>query len=430
MGCTLLSAPPFALSRFGAEARDGVETEDLLGTIDDRWRHSVTRREALLSLAGILAGSPLLARQLDPRPLKDHKRVPGLSEMLTAFDFEPVCFANMPLFAYDYMAHGCDGEFTLRRNRQAFEWVDLVERPGTSAASVDTSSEVLGLKLEYPILIAPSSRQRDLHPEADAGMYKGATAAKTPMIVIGSPSIPIEKLAASADGPRWSQFYPNQDLNASREQIERVQAAGAQGIVVTVDQQASLYERDLHNRNLGGNPRRAAVAAAPPAATKGPWLYRVNPRRLWYHWDYLHGIRPFIKGPMVIKGILTAEDARLCLEHGADGIIVSNHGGRSMDYGPSSLEALPEVVEAVSGKVPVMVDSGFRSGSDIAKAIALGASAVCLGRAARWGLGAFGPQGVQRLLEIVQAEFRDAMAKAGCATLASLNRSAIRANFT
>jgi 4-hydroxymandelate oxidase len=402
-----------------------------VGTIENRWRLSLTRREALLSLAGMLAGSPLLGAQIDPRPLSDHRRVPGLDEMIGVFDFEPVCFANMPRFAYDYMAHGCDGEFTLRRNRQAFEWVDLLERPGTSPASVNTSIELLGLKMEYPILIAPSSRQRDLHPEGDAGMYKGGTAAKTPMIVIGGPSIPLEKVAAAADGPRWSQFYPNQDLNGSREQIERVQALGAQGIVVTVDQQASLYERDLHNRNLGGNPRRpGAGTPAPPAATRGPWLYHVNPRRLWYYWKYLDEIRPFVKGPLVVKGILTAEDARLCLDHGADGIIVSNHGGRSMDYGPSSLEALPEVVDAVGGKVPVLIDSGFRRGSDLVKAIALGASAVCLGRAPRWGLGAFGPQGVQRLLEIVQTEFRDAMAKTGCTTIAALDRTVIRTNFT
>ena len=402
-----------------------------MGRIEDRWRLGLTRREALISLAGMLAGSPLLGAQLDPRPLSEHKRVPGLDEMMDAFDFEPVCFGNLPRFAYDYMAHGCDGEFTLRRNRQAFEWVDLVERPGVSPASVNASSEVLGLKMEYPVLIAPSTRQRDLHPEADAGMYKGATAAKTPMIVIGTPGVPLEKLAAAADGPRWAQFYPAQDLAASRDQIERVQGAGARAIVVTVDQPTSLYERDLHNRNLGGTPRRPAAAGpARPASASGPWVYRVNPRRLWYYWKYLDEIRPFVKGPMIVKGILTAEDARLCLDHGADGIIVSNHGGRAMDYSPSSLEALPEVVDAVGGKVPVLIDSGFRRGSDIVKAIALGASAVCLGRAPRWGLGAFGPEGVQRLLEIIQREIREAMATAGCSTLAALDRKVIRTNFT
>jgi 4-hydroxymandelate oxidase len=163
---------------------------------------------------------------------------------------------------------------------------------------------------------------------------------------------------------------------------------------------------------------------------RGPRRYRVDPRRLWYSWKYLDDIRPFIKGPMVIKGILTAEDAKICVERGYDGIIVSNHGGRSMDYGPSTLEVLPEIVDAVGGKIPVLIDSGFRRGSDVVKAIALGASAVCMGRAPRWGLGAFGPAGVQRLLEIVQAEFREAMAKTGRTRLAELDRTVLKTNFT
>jgi 4-hydroxymandelate oxidase len=158
-------------------------------------------------------------------------------------------------------------------------------------------------------------------------------------------------------------------------------------------------------------------------------MYRVNARRMWYSWKYLDDIRPFIRGPMIIKGIVTAEDAKMCVEHGYDGIIVSNHGGRSMDYGPSSLEVLPEIVDAVGGKIAVLIDSGFRRGSDIVKAIALGADAVCLGRAPRWGLGAFGPQGVQRLLEIVQDEMREALAKTGRTTLASLDRSVVKTDF-
>jgi len=400
--------------------------------IEDRWRHGLTRREALLSLAGILAGSPLLGAQLDPRPFKDHRRSPGLDEMLTAFDFEPICYANMPLAQYDYMAHGSDSEFTLRRNRQAFDWVELVERPGTRPDAVNTATELFGMKLPCPILIAPSTRQRDLHPDGDSGMYQGATAAGTPMIVAGGSSIPLEKIAATANGPRWSQFYPIQNLGASRDQIEFFQANGAKAIVVTADQQTSRYERDLHDRHLGGNPRAVVgddSVPVPPGATRGPARYRVNPRRMWYTWKYLDDIRPFIKGPMLVKGIITPDDAKICVERGYDGIIVSNHGGRTLDYVPATLEVLPEIVDAVAGRIPVLVDSGFRRGSDLVKAIALGASAVCLGRAPRWGLGAFGPAGVQRLLEIMQTEFRGAMAKAGCTTLKALDRTAVRTRF-
>lgn len=403
-----------------------------MGRIDDRWKHSLTRREALLSLAGILAGSPLLGAQLDPRPLKDHRRVPGIDEMMTAFDFEPICFANMPRAQYDYMAHGSDSEFTLRRNREAFQWVELVERPGTSPDAVNTATEVLGIRMDYPIFIAPSTRQRDLHPDGDAGMYQGASAAGTPMIVASGSSVPIQKVATSGNGPRWSQFYPIQNLTTARDQIELFQANGAMAIVVTADQQTSRYERDLHNRHLGGSPRTIAAAGAPSAAreaARGAARYRVDPRRMWYTWKYLDDIRPFIKGPMLVKGIITADDAKICVERGYDGIIVSNHGGRAMDGVPSTLEVLPEIVDAVGGRIPVLIDSGFRRGEDLVKAIALGARAVCLGRAPRWGLGAFGPAGVQRLLEIIHSEFREAMAKTGRTTLAALDRTAVRTNF-
>src|SRR5947208_5583522 len=215
-------------------------------------------------------------RPARPAPVQRSPPGPGLDEMLDAFDFEPICYANMPLAQYDYMAHGSDSEFTLRRNRDAFQWVELVDRPGTSPDSVNTATDVLGIKMQYPILIAPSTRQRDVHPDGDSGMYQGATAAGTPMIVAAGSSIPIQKIATSANGPRWSQMYPLQNLDASRDQIELFQANGARAIVVTADQQTSRYERDLHDRHLGGNPRAIVSdesVPSPPGATRGPARY-------------------------------------------------------------------------------------------------------------------------------------------------------------
>jgi isopentenyl diphosphate isomerase/L-lactate dehydrogenase-like FMN-dependent dehydrogenase len=399
-----------------------------VGSIEARWRNSPTRREALLGLAGVLTGASRLRAQPDPRPLRAHQRIPGINEMMTALDFEPVCFANISQVFYDYTAHGSGSEFTLRRNREAYDWVELIERPGATPKMVDTTSELLGFKLDFPILIAPTHRHHDLHPEGEAGMYKGATAARIPMIVGHAPSVPLEKVAASADGLRWSQMYPVQSLTVSRQRIDRYQGTGARAIVVTVDQQVQVYERDLHNRNLGGYPREPEARGRSEAA-HGPAQYNISGGRLWYNWKYLDDIRPMIQGPLIIKGILTAEDARICVERGYDAIVVSNHGGRSMDYGASTLEVLPEVVDAVGGKVPVLFDGGIRRGSDIAKALALGARAVLLGRASRWALGAYGPPGVQRLLEILQAELREAMARAGCTTLKALDRSAVKVDF-
>jgi isopentenyl diphosphate isomerase/L-lactate dehydrogenase-like FMN-dependent dehydrogenase len=202
-----------------------------------------------------------------------------------------------------------------------------------------------------------------------------------------------------------------------------VQAAGCRAVVVTIDQQAAAFERSLHDRNLTGPVRRARGGSAPPNP------YRVPDYRSWYEWKFFDEIRPHVKVPLLAKGILTAEDARLCLEHGLDGIYVSNHGGRSLDYAPSTLEVLAEIVEAAQGRVPVLLDSGIRRGSDILKALALGASAVCLGRVPLWGLGSYGPAGVQRVLEILQTELVEMMRSTGRPTLASIDKSLALTNF-
>ena len=243
---------------------------------------------------------------------------------------------------------------------------------------MDTRTTVLGLNLDFPLFVAPTALQVALHPDGEVGMHRAATATKTPFIISNNSSQPAEKIATSSSGPAWFQFYPRRSLDESRAMLDRVQAAGCQAIVVTVDQQATFYERTQHLRNLGGSPTHRPRLRRASGAPRNP--YRVAEGRLWYEWGYLDQIRPFIAGPMLVKGILTAEDALLCLEHGAQGIIVSNHGGRSLDYGPSTLEVLPEIVDAVRGRVPVLIDSGFRRGADVMKALALGANAVCLGR--------------------------------------------------
>jgi 4-hydroxymandelate oxidase len=337
-----------------------------------------------------------------------------------------VAHAKLPRAAYDYTAYGTESEFTLRRNREAFDWVKLVPRAIGDGASAATATQVLGTKMAFPILIAPTAAHAQLHPEAEAATHRGATAASgTPMIVSNVASLPVEKIAAAASGPLWFQLYPREEIDANREILANAQAAGCQAVVVTIDQQAAVFERSLHDRNL--NPAPPGVRRPPRVAPRNP--YRVNEGRLWYHWKLFAQLRQMIKTPMVAKGILTAEDALLCLEHGLDGVYVSNHGGRSLDYAPSTLEVLPEIVDAVKGRVPVLFDSGVRRGADILKALALGASAVCLGRVPRWGLGSYGAAGVQRVLELLQAELIQAMAATGQSTLASVSRTLVRTDF-
>ena len=398
-----------------------------MGTRQNAWDCALGRRQAIRAFAGFLAGSPLI-KAFQQDPFRDHSRVPKLEELVTPFDFEPVAYAKLPRFAYDYTAYGEGSEFTLRRNREAFDWVKLVPDAlsGSTGAAPVTATTILGTPSPSPIMISPTAAHAQLHPDGETATYQGAAAAAaTPMIVSNVSSLPFEKIATAAKSPLWFQLYPKPELEANREVLDRAQTAGCRAVVVTIDQQASVYERALHDRNLGSAPFRRG--SNPRGATRNP--YRVDEYRLWYEWKFFDQIRPIVKVPMIAKGILTPEDALLCLEHGVDAIYVSNHGGRSLDYGPSSLEVLPEIVDAVRGRVPVLFDSGVRRGSDVLKALALGASAVCLGRIPRWGLGAYGAPGVQKILEIMQAELKQAMAITGRTTLASINRSMVRTDF-
>jgi isopentenyl diphosphate isomerase/L-lactate dehydrogenase-like FMN-dependent dehydrogenase len=400
------------------------------------WLTNPARRAAMARLAGLMAGSPVVAAaaQPDPRPLGEHHRVLSLAEMQTSFDFEPLFFGNVVRPIYDYTAHGDGSEFTLRRNRQAFDWVDITPaRAAIPASQVDLSSELLGVKMKFPIVVAPTAAMVPLHPDGEIGMFKAATAASNTLMILSvNTSTPHAKVVPAAPGGTlWAQFYPVENRETTQRALGSFQDAGCNGIIVTVDQQASYYERTQQDRNyggrVGGTVGRGAGGAA--AAASGAARYRLGAGRLWYTWQYIDDVRKMVKGPMVLKGILDAEDARLAIEHGADAIIVSNHGGRSMDYGPSTLEVLPEIVAAVNGRIPILFDSGIRRGADIFKALALGANAVMLGRTTRWGLAAFGSAGAQRLIEILQQELVQVAAAAGCAKLSDINKTTVKANF-
>ena len=407
-----------------------------MADIGRSWLTNPSRRTAVARLAGLMAGSPIAAAiaQPDPRPLSEHHRALSLAEIQTSFEFEPVFFGNVLLPIYDYTAHGDGSEFTLRRNRQAFDWVDILpSRPAVPASQVDLSSELLGVKMKFPIIVAPTAAMVPLHPEGEIGMFKAATtASNTLMILSVNTSTPhAQVVPAAPGGTLWAQFYPVENRATTQRVMDTFQNAGCNGIIVTIDQQASYYERTQQDRNFGGRVAGTGgrgLGAGGGAAT-GSSRYRLNGGRLWYTWQYIDDVRKMVKGPLVIKGILDPEDAKLAIEHGADAIIVSNHGGRSMDYGPSSLEVLPEIVAAVNGKIPVLFDSGVRRGADIFKALALGAHSVMIGRTTRWGLAAFGTAGAQRVIEILQQELVQAAAACGCAKLSDIDKTTVRTHF-
>jgi len=406
--------------------------------IERSWLTNPSRRTALARLAGLMAGSPIAAAvaQSDPRPLGEHRRALSLAEMQTSFDFEPVFFGNVTLPVYDYTAHGDGSEFTLRRNRQAFDWVDIVPgRAVVPTSQIDLSSELLGVKMKFPIIVAPTAAMVPLHPDGEIGMFKAATAASNTLMMLSvNTSTPhAQVVPAAPGGTLWAQFYPIENRATTQRSMDTFQNAGCNGIIVTIDQQASYYERTQQDRNFGGRVAgtggRGLGAGGGAAAPTGSARYRLNGGRLWYTWQYVDDVRKMVKGPLLIKGILDPDDAKLAIEHGADAIIVSNHGGRSMDYGPSSLEVLPEIVAAVNGRIPVLFDSGVRRGADIFKALALGANGVQIGRTARWGLSAFGTAGAQRLIEILQQELVQVAAACGCAKLSDINKTTVKVNF-
>ena len=269
-----------------------------MGKIEKRWRRGMSRRKAIAGMASFVAASPVLYAQRDPWPLGPHRRFLGFDEMRDVFDFEPVFRANVPLSSYDYTAHGTESEFTLYRNRDAMDWVQLVGRGGIDPESVDTTTELFGHRMPSPIMIAPTSFQRDLHPDGEVGMHRAATTMDTTMIVSNASHFPFRRIAETAEGPLWFQRYATPDPETNQKVLAEAQELGAQTIVVTIDQQASYYERDLHDRHLGGSPR--TVTRRTPANPPNP--YRVSAGRLWYEWSLFDQLRPMCEVPMLAKG--------------------------------------------------------------------------------------------------------------------------------
>ena len=393
---------------------------------------TLTRRDALRNLFIWMAGSPLLRAQQEIQYTPE--RIPLIDDLVNVLEFEPVAKTKIPKQNYDFIAGGVDSEWTLRRNREAFQWITLRPRMLTNEKQIDLSLELFGQKLEMPILVAPTGAQGLSHPEGELAMVRGAGAAKTIDCVSSNTSFPIDKIGDAATFPIWFQLYPGPDLAGTRERVERAVAAGAKAIAFTVDTPYNSHrERLLRDRVAQEVPPGASSSTLVDRPTRRPRVAPAAPHP--YHltrrftaelgWSFVDELVSYAKVPVLTKGILTPEDAKKSIEHGAAGVIVSNHGARYLDTAPSTIEVLPEIVDAVGGKGTVLIDGGFRRGTDILKALAIGAKAVLVGRPPLWGLGAYGQAGVTRVLELLQTELALAMGLSGYPTLASINRSLV-----
>jgi isopentenyl diphosphate isomerase/L-lactate dehydrogenase-like FMN-dependent dehydrogenase len=345
-------------------------------------------------------------------------------QLLNVREYERAAEERLDPAAFGYIAGGANDEWTMRENLAAFErWV-LRPRMLVDVSEVTTATTVLGTETSLPVLVAPTAYQRMAHPEGELAMARGAAAAGAVLCLSTLATATIEEVAASApDAARWFQLYWSRDRDAVRDLLERAAAAGYGAVIVTVDLPAlGRRERDLRTgfEIPEDVPVPAFLALAETGSVRPDQINLLVDTSLT--WRDLEWLRSVTSLPLLVKGILTAEDAALAVEAGMEGIVVSNHGGRQLDGVAASIDALPEVVEAVGDRAAVLLDSGIRRGTDVVKALALGAQAVLSGRATLYGLAVGGADGVQRVLGLLREEIELALALCGCTSPAEVTR--------
>ena len=400
------------------------------------------RRRFLKYLAAspLLAGSDLLAQEQrlpDPMvwaPRSLDKLIESPREALSVFDFEPVMHKNVPPAHFGYMASGIDDEVTLRANREGFQKFQLLPRRLVDVSQLDLGMELFGRIYGSPVVLAPTGSNKAFHEDGDLAVSRAARRSNNLQILSTVATASIEQAIEARGRPVWFQLYPTNKWAVAEALARRAEKAGAETIVVTVDvlarQNWETYVRlwrtdkrncaECHGLDLASfvkrKPNFDGLDISGIDSTGATNLT----------WTFIKRLRDTVKTKLVLKGLMTAADATLAVDNGLEAIIVSNHGGRADDFGRSTIDALPEIVEAVDGRIPVLVDSGFRRGTDIVKALALGARAVCIGRPYLWGLGAFGQAGVERVLDLLQQETRAAMQQVGARALKQLGPALVK----
>jgi 4-hydroxymandelate oxidase len=334
--------------------------------------------------------------------------------------------------AFEYVAGGAGDEITLRANREAFDRIRLRPRFLVDVRGIDTRTTLFGREMKAPVLIAPCAYNKIIHPDGELEAVRGANMAGVTLVASTSASTSIEEMAAVAERPLWFQLYASSDRGFTKALVEKAIASNCEAICFTVDSPVrGIRDRDtrccFHLPPGVGRPNLAALSAAAAhanARAEGRAIYSPN-LDAGLTWDFAQWLKGVCPVPLLLKGVLTGEDATKAMELGVDGIIVSNHGGRNLDTFPASLEALPEVLEAVDGRAPVLLDGGVRRGTDVLKAMALGASAVLIGRPYLYGLALKGSEGVRMVLEILVRELEMAMALCGRPTIGDIDRSVL-----
>jgi 4-hydroxymandelate oxidase len=368
-------------------------------------------------------------------PLKTEDHIKSPKEAINVFDFEPVCRANVPPAHFGYMASGIDDEVTLRANREGFLKFQLRPRRLVDVSKVDMSTDILGVKYDTPIIVAPVGGQKAFYVGGEIAVGKAAKVGNHLQILSTVTTSSVEDVTAARGAPIWYQLYATNKWDVARAFVKRAENAGCLAVAVTVDRNGGRNQETLFRLQRTDTRECSAChdRSSPEAERRRRPMYDgvdlsglTNFQSSAMTWDFFKRLRDTTKMKIVIKGILAHEDAKLAADAGIDAIIVSNHGARSEDSGRSTIDALPEIIEAVGGRMPILVDSGFRRGTDIAKALCMGAQGVCIGRPYIWGLGAFGQPGVERVLELLRIELRAIMQQIGAPTIKHLTPAMVR----
>jgi 4-hydroxymandelate oxidase len=385
------------------------------------------------------AGGPALAETLLPKgklpdplmwaPLEAGRLIKNPKEAINVFDFEPVMRQNVPPAHFGYMASGIDDEVTLRRNREDFLKYVLRPRRLVDVSKVDMSVDILGVKYDTPIVVAPIGGQKAFHEDGEIATARGAKPGNHLQILSTATTSSPEDVTAARGAPVWYQLYATNKWEVAKAFVTRAEKAGCPVVAVTIDRNGGRNQETLFR--LMPTDARDCNACHDRSSLKANLARRsmyqdvditglTHTQSSNMTWDFMKRLREATRMKIVLKGVLAWEDAVLAADAGMDGIIVSNHGARSEDSGRSTIDALPEIVEAVKGRIPILVDSGFRRGTDIVKALCMGATAVCVGRPYAWGLGAFGQPGVERVLELLRIETRAIMQQVGAPNIKAL----------
>jgi isopentenyl diphosphate isomerase/L-lactate dehydrogenase-like FMN-dependent dehydrogenase len=386
-----------------------------------------------------LAGSPLLAQAFAQQTSAPAGSAPAAAsafpsdpkDFLSVMDFEPFAHSKLPPAHWGYMASGVDDDLTLKANMEGFKRYQLRARRLVDVSKPDTRTEIFGSSWESPLFICPVGGHKMFHPEGEVAVARAARSKKTTQILSTVTSTPVEDVAKALGGGLWYQLYMPLKWEDTEKLIRRVEAAGCPVLVWTVDllggrntETATRARRqDTRDCNVCHGPTGPGNLSTRPMF-QGLSASTFNPPAA--NWEYVDRLKKLTQMKLVIKGIETAEDARLCREHGADAVLVSNHGGRATETGRATIEVLPEVIDAVGSQYPVFVDGGFRRGTDIYKALAIGARAVGIGRPYIYGLTSFGQAGVERVIDILRAELTMTMRQCGTPTIRDISRASIR----